>query len=297
MIALTVMLFVSVVTAVPPFHPSDTTGDTKEEQKLQIISSSKVRVEARFYTPTGGIHIVSEVHSDGELTRVSITSMNGESMFAVDYPLDHSQGLLTINGNEFVIVNETLSNDEAKLTAYSVPEAYSHQVKTEMKRHNLPQSLLGQLDRENVNATAHNAIDHLLMRPEVQLIATAAVALGNSGLHGRDNPAAMAFYATALRFATTLSQDTVSTDYEVPNQRNRRSSVYCSNSGSYCSSGYCPTGSSCTGLCGDGCNCWWFVCFDCCWNVGCYYHDVYSCSGGTSTWSCWLQAPVGLVCS
>ena len=206
---------------------------------------------------------------------------------------------------EFVIVNETLSNNEAKLTAYSVPDAYSSQVKTEMKQHRLPQSLLEQLESENVNATASTDIEQMLMLPEVQLIASAAAALGNSGLYGRDNPAAMAFYATALRFAETLSMSTgfeVSSPLEVPNRRNRRfwswsPQIYCSNSDSYCSSGYCPIGSSCTGLCGNGCNCWWWVCRDCCWNWGCNYHDVNSCSDGVDTWSCWWQAPVAIICS
>lgn len=295
---LVAVLFIAEIAAIP--HP-DTAGDTNE-QKLQIISVSKERLEANFYTPTSGIHIVSEVRSDGGVARVSITSMTWETMFAVEYPIDQSEGLLTINDNEFFIVNETLSNGESKLTAYSVPDAYSLQVKTEMKDHILSKSLLGQLDRDNVNATARTAIEYLLRRAEVQVIVTAAAAIGNTGLHGRDNPAAMAFYATALRFATILSQDTMDNTISLPTEdtksnRFRRWLTYCSNSGYYCSSGYCPHGSNCIGMCGPGCSCWWFVCLDCCWNWGCNYHDVNSCSGGTDTWLCWITAPVGLICS
>ena len=297
---LVAVLFISEIAAAPQ---PDTAGDT-DEQKLQIISVSKEHLEANFYTPTGGIQIVSKVRDDGELVRVSITSTSGETMFAVDYPLDQSQGLLTINGDEFFVVKETLNDRETKLTAYSVPEAYSVQVKTEMKHHILSKSLLGQLDREHVNTTARTAIEHFLMRTDVQIIAAAAVALGNTGLHGRDNPAAMAFYATALRIATILSQDhaTISPQTEGTQlDRYRRQwpwqTEMCSSTGGYCYPGQCPRGSNCLGLCGPGCLCWWFVCRDCCYNVGCYLHDVYGCSGGTDTWSCWLSFPIGLICS
>ena len=70
---------------------------------------------------------------------------------------------------------------------------------------------------------------------------------------------------------------------------------YCSNSGAYC--GTCAIGSNCLGLCGPGCTCWLYVCGDCCYNSGCYIHDVYSCSGGTDTVLCWVTAPIGLVCT
>ena len=144
------------------------------------------------------------MHSNGELVQVSITTMDGETLFAVDRPVDSSQNLLTIDGNEFLIINKTLDNGETKLTEYAIPEAYSLQVKSAMKRHMLPKSLLRHLDRENVNTSARNAIDYMLMHPEVQLIATASVALGNTGLHGKENPAAMAFYATALHFSKLM---------------------------------------------------------------------------------------------
>lgn len=35
-----------------------------------------------------------------------------------------------------------------------------------------------------------------------------------------------------------------------------------------------PNGDDCLGLCGAGCKCWKFVCGDCCFNQGCYEHDL-----------------------
>jgi hypothetical protein len=35
----------------------------------------------------------------------------------------------------------------------------------------------------------------------------------------------------------------------------------------------------CFGMCGDGCNCWRWVCGDCCWHPGCAAHDAFCRSG------------------
>ena len=294
---LVVALFTLSLDVVAASRPATTEEDTK----LRIISVTMERLEAEFYSLTGGIHILSEVHSGSEAVRVSITSINGESIFAVDRPIDHTQSLLSIVGNEFLIVNETSDNSEAKLTEYVVPEAYSLRVKNALKHHRLPNKLLRHLDRETVNATGQSAIEDLMMRPEVQLIAAAAVALGETGLHGIDNPAAMAFYSTAWRFSTDLegnvnkipSEDAVPVE-DVPSEigaRYRRE--YCSYADSNCPSGMCPRGRNCRGLCGPGCSCWWWVCRDCCWNRGCYEHDVEDCAGGF-TFRCFITAPLVL---
>ena len=192
-----------VVDCLAASHPSPATS---ADTKLRIISVPMERLEVEFYSLTGGIHILSEVRSGSEAVRISITSTNGEPIFAVDRPIDHTQSLLSIVGNEFLIVNETSGNSEAKPTEYVVPEAYSLRVKNALKHHQLPNKLLRHLDRETVNATGRSAIEDLMVRPEVQLITAAAFALGETGLHGRDNPAAMAFYSTALRFSTAVEE-------------------------------------------------------------------------------------------
>jgi len=290
------------------YRPKITTvADTEvaPSPKLRLISVTQERLEVDFYTPTGGIHIVSEVRSGGDAVRVSITSTNGEPIFATDRPLDHSSSLLSIVGNEFLVVNETLHSGEPKLTEYLVPATYSLRIKSAMKRHRLTEKILRRLDRETVNVTGRSAIEELMMRSEVQLIVEAAHALGNTGLHGVDNPAAMAFYTTAMRFAKAVEED-ADTDLvssgrvpmnDVPSgKRARRGLNYCEESDSYCVR--CPDGERCQGLCGPGCDCWWYVCLDCCWNVGCYLHDRYLCGpGGTRTVRCWVTAPAALLCS
>ena len=55
-----------------------------------------------------------------------------------------------------------------------------------------------------------------------------------------------------------------------------------------------PNSNKCFGMCGLKCSCWKWVCGDCCWNRGCYEHDL-CCE------HCWFSTyclvPVGFSCS
>ena len=271
-----------------------TSADTEAAQpsKLRVISVTQERLEVDFYTPTGGIHILSEVRSGGEAVhvRVLITSTNGEPIFAADRPLDHSSSLLSIVGNEFLLVNETLDSGETKLTEYVVPPAYSFRVKHAMKRHRLTEKIFRHLDRETVNATGRSAIEELMTRPEVQFIIEAARALGSTGLHGVDNPAAMAFYTTTMRFAKAVQEGAdanIVSSGRVPMEdvpSANRAKRFCRT--------YCDLVSR---TCSTACICWRFVCGNCCWNARCYWHDSYGCRNGWSTIQCLTTWP-GVAC-
>ena len=274
---------------------------------LRTISVSRERIEAEYYTPTGGIHILSEVSSN-DAVEVLIATTSEELLFAVKRTT--SSGLVSIGGNEFLLVNEAVKN---KPTEYLVPPNYSQKVKSALI-HNRLSEVLRHLSTESVNATAKTAVEDLLARPEVLLIKDAAFALGNTGIIGADSPAAMAFYTTALRFTKALAEEenVASSEHEDEGITERRRSKRqllcglwplpscpqrqnCPYSNSSCVN--CPIGRECLGMCGPGCTCWWIVCRDCCYNSGCYWHDVHACSGGRYSVTCWLTAPVALLCT
>ena len=76
-----------------------------------------------------------------------------------------------------------------------------------------------------------------------------------------------------------------------------RSKEHCSNSNSDCPKGRCPEGRRCRGLCGPERTCWWFVCQDCCRNIGCYKHDRICIPNGKHSIECLASSPIGFVCS
>lgn len=101
----------------------------------------------------------------------------------------------------------------------------------------------------------------LLNLEEVGLLEEAAEAMGQKGLTGKNTPATMPFFLFALR-VTQESNNDVFISNSTRIQRDD-----CSNT--------CPPcpNNNCFGMCGKGCSCWEWVCGDCCWHVGCYYHD------------------------
>ena len=71
-------------------------------------------------------------------------------------------------------------------------------MKKALKQEHFSVNLLQQLDTEAANETRQNAVESLALRPEIELCMSAAQALGDLGVIGSQNPAAMPFYALTL---------------------------------------------------------------------------------------------------
>ena len=130
-------------------------------------------------------------------------------------------------------------------------------------------------------ATMQTTVDRLAAHPAARLLEPAARALGQElGIVGKEEPAAMAFYTTAMTLTEAYNK----------NRRARVSLARKSNpwdtytsrrvntQGKFpdCDQKACPPcqEDQCFGLCGYGCNCWAFVCGDCCYHLGCKDHDI-----------------------
>ena len=113
------------------------------------------------------------------------------------------------------------------------------------------------------NTPLSDAIQELMKVEEVGLLKEAAEAVGQKGLTGKDTPAAMPFFAFALR----VTQLQTKSDNMFIKNTTRVQRADCL---SKCPP--CPN-NNCFGMCGKGCSCWRWVCGDCCYHTGCYYHD------------------------
>ena len=171
----------------------------------------------------------------------------------------------------------------------------------------------GHLDRPVGNTTKsfNDTLNDLLHLEEMTLLENATRAVGEEGVTGRNTPIVLPFYIFALKVtellditlynATTneLSEHTSSPVYTPPPRQKRifgwvarwfsGSSNDCDKYKKY---------KDCKGLCGRKCDCWRWVCGDCCWHRKCYDHDVCCEKHGYFSWSC-LAAPdvlLGLWC-
>ena len=58
-----------------------------------------------------------------------------------------------------------------------------------------------------------------------------------------------------------------------------------------------PHDDQCLGMCGPGCNCWRWICGDCCLNDGCHDHDRCCRSAGILSLRCLLPFFYGFSCN
>ena len=125
------------------------------------------------------------------------------------------------------------------------------------------------------------SVDRLAAHSTVRLLEPAARALGQDlGIIGKEEPAAMVFYTTAMTLTEAynknrramVSMARKSSPWDT--YTNRR--VNAQGKFPDCDQEACPPckEDECFGMCGYGCYCWEFLCGDCCYHLGCKDHDI-----------------------
>jgi hypothetical protein len=100
----------------------------------------------------------------------------------------------------------------------------------------------------------------MIQLAEVRSLPHLSRALGAAGYTGSKFPAVLPLHKMARQSAEALGI-TVEPLPAAPGDEN-----------SFCQA-YPNQGNQCYGMCGNGCNCWSWVCGDCCYHGGCARHD------------------------
>lgn len=111
-----------------------------------------------------------------------------------------------------------------------------------------------------------DAVFTILSYPEGEMLQNAVASLGNAGLTGMEYPSLLPFYMATLRLAQLGRRNNLTSQADSTLSRGVREDCL-----SECPP--CPY-QQCLGLCGYSCNCWKWVCGDCCYHLGCYEHDI-----------------------
>ena len=295
-LVLTALLAAAVAIPMEPDLRPEIVGEKAiEKGKLNVITITQEEIEGEYHSSMGGIHFRSVVK--GEYHFLSITTADGEPLVIAKQP-HNSTTLMTLSGTDFLIMNDLSDSGLTKYTDYVVPNVFNKNVEKALKRDQFSTNLLEQLDTEAVNQTRQNAVESLALRPEIELCMSAAQALGDLGVIGSQNPAAMPFYALTLRLTKYRNILLTGVDFAM-NDNNYRSREGVQLEGRQkrsscrlaylCPYGDCPYygyGNDCRGMCGIGCTCYSWICGDCCVHQGCRDHD-YCCERyGYTNWSC-----------
>ena len=261
--------------------------------RLQIIEVGKNTLEAIFYEEETGIRIRADSTS---LTLISMA--NDEVLLSGSKP--HDSSLLTsVMGSSFLKYATTTETGEKRKVEFIVPESLVDEMKlaVEAKKE---ERLISQLngDQTETHTIQGRAFERFFARPELALLGGAATALGEAGVMGYENQGALNFYAVASAVLKAQHRENeegsaeIQTQYEDSTSRFKRLFGYrwCRNAWRWCRR--CPIGDNCLGRCGPGCWwCWWIVCGNCCFNQGCYDHDICCEEHGSFSTECLIPIP------
>ena len=286
---LTAAILVTSVSAVPVSYTSD--------GHLQVMESSNNVLKAIYYTQETGIRI------QADSTSLTLTSMiNDEVLLAASKP-HGSTKLVSILGSSFIQYTTTDREGEPRKEEFLVPESMMEQAK-EAVENRKEERLISQLegnDETETHTASQRAFERLFTRPELGLLMNASNALGRAGIMGYANQGALNFYGVAIAVVKQQLQNEGSGEESLDSgevglmgrfKRLWWRYEWCSNVDHYCRRGRCPRGRYCAGRCGPNCWwCWWYVCLSCCYQQGCYDHDVCCGERGFFTTECLIPLP------
>jgi len=143
----------------------------------------------------------------------------------------------------------------------------------------------GMKQRENLKTHFQEAMSELHYVPEVQLLERVSAALGDNSTRLEILQPFHAFSFNLLQQADVDIPSELRATPDISDQHDREKR---------CTSLENNRGNNCYGMCGPSCSCWSWVCGDCCFNQGCYEHDV-CCRH--HFWSTYCLTPFGFSCS
>ena len=241
-----------------------------------VIDTLSRSVVAGSYTEpfvTGrGIQFITR--SDGSL--LVLSTPKGRVIINIDTTV-HDEGLMKsrlieLKGRHFLQGEDAGSGDhEFHIQEDMAMKIRLHGSNKDKERGTLITEILERLYNED--ETQHrnavkNTILSLLVDKHLTLILDAVKMMGERKcLTGKDYPALFPLYMMAQQLKHLATRKNIDNDdpYAL-NQDHKKCNSWKT----------CPpcTNIHCPGLCGSGCNCWVWVCGDCCFHVGCYIHDL-----------------------
>ena len=289
----------------------------ERDGKLQVLSLSPAKLRVLYHTgPDEGLTVLSEANDEGNY--ITISTFSGVEIVSARFSSVGSAVLWKIMGHTIFLHNNTVSSVQSEMVEYVVPPEEVHATEKAMKRSRLPWKLRRTLGTDNVEETKRLALSELFACPEFAAILDLSRALGTAGVTGQSNGAALNLHGLAFNFAKlqgyyetaaenkpiesgsgSAEEPVRSTDRkeQVFTPRRIQKRATCSRPGWWGSTTYyecerCPIrNQECYGMCGKGCNCWSWVCGDCCYHQGCYEHDRCCDVNGFFHYKCFLVFP------
>ena len=198
---------------------------------------------------------------------LSVKSLDGKQLISSEFfTADRllivtviNNGFINMNGKDFVI-SESLATKTIKMSPWQ-------------RRKLLRDLYYNKTLFQHEAKTFQTAFQNLLEQPENTLLVKASFALASIGVNGLEYPGALPFFRFTLQLEKLRNQTGQLKFAHEQVDAGNVSHALGDDDECLDECPPCPD-MECLGLCGYGCNCWKFVCGDCCYHLGCYEHDL-----------------------
>ena len=285
----------------------------EEKRGLVIKELSAEKVEGEYHGETGNIQFSSTVRGDDRSFTVASSTAEGDAIIlSIKKPEKVSMMTVKMGQTKLLVQMNQPGSGLPRYSDYVVLQALHNLMDSAMSQDFILHALIQLLDSRNTDEIRRRAIEDLAMHSEASSIVEAAKSLGNAGVMGTESPAAQQFYVLAMhlakvkemtqRGAVATSDGTLPTRHSFQHMHSIYAYEQVNSSCPECTTGSCPymgdQSYSCNGMCGLSCNCWSFICRDCCVHQGCLDHDNCCARDGYFSYSCTFGLVVsGFSCS
>ena len=265
---------------------STESGHSVDANGLTVTVITREQLQGEYLGSAGGIHFQTTVNSSH--VSLFVTTESGEPVVNILHHVNLSMTMMTAKNATFLVMESRPGHK--RYVDYVIPKTLTNHMQSIMVgQGNMSDEILQWLDNKTVAQTRQSSLENLTFSQEALLIIEAAKVLGNHGVYGSEYPAAMSFYQLALKLAKAREAEAsnFTLNSKVTKELRQKRGVMCSNVNAVCEQ--CPfqhDNNDCFGLCGYGCDCWNFVCGDCCVHQFCLTHDRCCAERGFYSWAC-----------
>ena len=239
---------------------------------LTIDDTSERRVEGTYATPDGsGVYFLSENDNVG-VGKLLISTIGGVNLVYI-LQLHQRSMFISMAGQHLFIYRP-----RGEREVYRVPPSHLFLALNAVRENTEAQidlvlTYLPRVSEEEGKADLSRILD---LPEEIQMIVDAAKMMGSQGMSGERSPALRLLFAHALTLDRLLNSndDAGAQNFAAHHGQVGRVAQSTCTAFPECTEERCPEGRECIGLCGLQCNCWEFLCGDCCTHQGCRDHDL-----------------------
>ena len=290
-IRLALLLSISVAFTISPSYASYEFDESKRNY-LVIDLLREDRVDGSYMNPELGCGVIFNGTKDG----LTLSSLDGRRLLSAGEQVGPVR-LVTLGNREFIQHKESVESnaedggESGTVRDYAIPKY--HGSFADIRDHKTFMNLIQKLKKLNPNVHSRvleKSVKRALSKCEINLLSEAAFTMGHHhGITSQEYPSTLPLYMTASRMRSHSKTDVNHQQDDVGSRHKRlKREESCLDECPPCKS------KECLGMCGPGCVCWKWSCGNCCYNKGCYYHDL-CCRSNPNSLACIL--PLSFDCN